>query len=83
MDYISQKGLIMNNFYIIPNSKDISLDNLILPLEGYSIGFDVYYSLEEINKLASKYSVSVIINKFMHKTDIENIKSILNKLTNI
>lgn len=73
----------MNNFYIIPNNKDILLDNLILPLEDYSIGFDVYYKVEEINKLSEKYNISVIINKFMHKTDIENIGGILNKLINI
>ena len=73
----------MNNFYIIPNNKDIILDNLILPLEDYSIGFDVYYKVEEINKLSEKYNISVIINKFMHKADIENIGGILNKLINI
>lgn len=73
----------MNNFYIIPNNKDILLDNLILPLEDYSIGFDVYYKVEEINKLSEKYNISVIINKFMHKADIENIGGILNKLINI
>ena len=73
----------MNNFYIIPNNKDILLNNLILPLEDYSIGFDVYYKAEEINKLSEKYNISVIINKFMHKTDIENIGGILNKLINI
>lgn len=73
----------MNNFYIIPNNKDILLNNLILPLEDYSIGFDVYYKVEEINKLSEKYNISVIINKFMHKTDIENIGGILNKLINI
>lgn len=73
----------MNNFYIIPNNKDILLNNLILPLEDYSIGFDVYYKVEEINKLSEKYNISVIINKFMHKTDIKNIGGILNKLINI
>ncbi len=73
----------MNNFYIIPNNKDILLNNLILPLEDYSIGFDVYYKVEEINKLSEKYNISVIINKFMHKADIENIGGILNKLINI
>ena len=73
----------MNNFYIIPNNQDILLNNLILPLEDYSIGFDVYYKVEEINKLSEKYNISVIINKFMHKTDIENIGGILNKLINI
>lgn len=73
----------MNNFYIIPNNKDILLNNLILPLEDYSIGFDAYYKVEEINKLSEKYNISVIINKFMHKTDIENIGGILNKLINI
>lgn len=73
----------MNDFYIIPNSKDILVDNLILPLKDYSIGFDVYFSIEEINNLSSKYNISVIINKFMHKKDIESINEVLSKLNNI
>lgn len=73
----------MNNFYIIPNNKESVFDKMILPLENYSIGFDVYYNVKEINELASKYEVSVIINKFLHKDDISNIEGVLNKLQNV
>ena len=73
----------MNEFYVIPNNKEILLDNLILPLVNYSIGFDVYYSVSEINKLSSTHNVSVIINKFLHKSDIDNIMDVISKLKNV
>ena len=73
----------MDKYFLIPNNKNDLTDNLILPIENYSIGFDVYFKVEEINALAKEKNVSVIINRFMHKTDIENIKSVIEKLENI
>lgn len=70
----------MNDFYVIPNNKDVVFNNLILPLKDYSIGFDVYYTVSEINSLSRKLNVSVIINKFLHKEDIKNIINIINEL---
>lgn len=70
----------MNDFYVIPNNKDVVFNNLILPLMDYSIGFDVYYTVSEINSLSKKLNISVIINKFLHKEDIKNIFNIINKL---
>lgn len=70
----------MNDFYVIPNNKDVVFNNLILPLKDYSIGFDVYYTVSEINSLSKKLNISVIINKFLHKEDIKNIFNIINKL---
>lgn len=70
----------MNDFYVIPNNKDVIFNNLILPLKDYSIGFDVYYTVSEINSLSKKLNVSVIINKFLHKEDIKNIINIINEL---
>ncbi len=70
----------MNDFYVIPNNKDVVFNNLILPLKDYSIGFDVYYTVSEINSLSKKLNVSVIINKFLHKEDIKNIINIINEL---
>lgn len=70
----------MNDFYVIPNNKDVVFNNLILPLKDYSIGFDVYYTVSEINSLSRKLNVSVIINKFLHKEDINNITNIINEL---
>lgn len=73
----------MNEFYIIPNTKHLTTNNLILPLKDYSIGFDEYYNTKEINELSKNYNVSVIINKFLHKIDIDNILNVVNELKNI
>lgn len=70
----------MNDFYVIPNNKDVVFNNLILPLKDYSIGFDVYYTVSEINSLSRKLNISVIINKFLHKENIKNIINIINEL---
>ena len=70
----------MYYFYVIPNNKDVVFNNLILPLKDYSIGFDVYYTVSEINSLSKKLNISVIINKFLHKEDIKNIINIINEL---
>ena len=70
----------MNDFYVIPNNKVVVFNNLILPLKDYSIGFDVYYTVSEINCLSKKLNISVIINKFLHKEDIKNIINIINEL---
>lgn len=70
----------MNDFYVIPNNKAVVFNNLILPLKDYSIGFDVYYTVSEINSLSKKLNISVIINKFLHKEDIKNIINIINEL---
>ena len=75
----------MNKFYMIPNTKDVSIFNeeLILPLENYSIGFDVYFNIEEINNISNKRNINVLINKFLHKKDINNIKKVIEKLKNV
>ena len=71
-------------YLIIPNKKELDLytsynfNTIILPLEGYSIGFNVYYTIDEINELSLKYNVYVIMNKFLHKK-IEEFKKIYNK----
>lgn len=70
----------MNDFYVIPNNKDVVFNNLILPLKDYSIGFDVYYTVSEINSISRKLNISIIINKFLHKEDINNITNIINEL---
>ena len=56
---------------------------IILPLKDYSIGFDYYFSVEEINELAKKTKVYVIINKFLHNKEIKEIKKIIDQLQNI
>ena len=68
-------------YLIIPNKKEIDLytkynfNTFILPLRGYSIGFNVYYSVDEVNSLSEKYNVYVIMNKFLHM-NIEEFRKI-------
>ena len=56
---------------------------IILPLKNYSIGFDYYFSVDEINELAKKTNVYVIINKFLHSKEIKEIKKVINQIKNI
>ncbi|NLC48630.1 MAG: hypothetical protein GX758_04655 [Tenericutes bacterium] len=71
-------------FIIIPNKKELKLyekysfNNFILPLKNYSIGFDVYYSIDEINELSNMHNIYVMINKFLHN-DIISFKEIYTK----
>lgn len=75
----------MNKFYMIPNIKELDKFNeeLILPLKNFSIGFDVYFTKEEIIEISKKRKVSVIINKFLHKNDIDSIKKIIEELPRV
>lgn len=69
----------MNKYYMIPNSKEIDSfkEELILPLKDFSIGFNVYFDADEIKEISKNKVVNVIINRFMHKDDLQNIKSII------
>ena len=74
-------------FIILPNTKELKIyeeynfNTFILPLKNYSIGFNTYYSVDEINEISNKHKVYVIINKFLHRTiyDFENIYPSFNK----
>ena len=74
-------------YLLIPKSnyEDYFFDffGLILPLKNYSIGFDYYFNVEEINELAKKTNVYVIINKFLHSKEIKEIAKELKQLKNI
>src|SRR5574344_610934 len=76
----------MNKYLIIPNVKELtkfkakSFNSFILPLENYSIGFDVYFKAEEINEYATNNDIYVIINKFLHKKELLNIEEELKKI---
>ena len=74
-------------YLLIPKSnyEDYFFDffGLILPLKNYSIGFDYYFSADEINELAKKTNVYVIINKFLHSKEIKEITKELKQLKNI
>ena len=64
-------------FIILPNDKEFklyekyNLNAFILPLKDYSIGYQVYFDLDEINELSNKYTIYVILNKFLHRTIYE------------
>ena len=74
-------------YLIIPNKKDLKLYNeynfnaFILPLKDYSIGFDVYYDINEINELSNQYEIYVIMNKFLHRK-IDDFRNIYNNFNN-
>ena len=71
-------------YLIIPNTKDLdsykkyNLNSFILPLQGFSIGYNCYFDLDEINSLSKSYNIYVIMNKFLHMT-IYDFKRIYNK----
>lgn len=73
----------MHKEIVVPNKQDIEyytkygFNSFILPLEGYSLGCDIYFSLQEINKFAKKYKVFVLMNRLLHR-DIEKFKDIYN-----
>lgn len=70
-------------YLIIPRSKNIEeylpsgFNSFILPLENYSIGYDTYFSVEEINKLSKKYNIFVMVNKLLHRK-IDDFRKIYN-----
>lgn len=59
-------------FIILPKRKELKLyeeygfNTFILPLKDYSIGFNVYFDIDEINEIAGNYNVYVIMNKLLH-----------------
>ncbi|MBR4178232.1 MAG: U32 family peptidase [Bacilli bacterium] len=71
-------------FIILPNNKNLELytkynfKSFILPLKDFSIGYDVYFDIDEINKLSNDYEIYVIMNKFLHM-NIYEFEKIYNK----
>ena len=69
---------------IIPNKKELKLyekynfNTFILPLKDYSIGFDVYFDIDEINELSANYEIYVLVNRLLHM-DIYKFKDIYSK----
>lgn len=69
-------------YIILPNKKDFNefkakgFNSFILPLEKYSIGFDVYFSISEIKNLSNKFNIYIMINKFLHKKELFEIENL-------
>ena len=74
----------MQEKIISPNKKDLKyyekygINTLLLPFKDYSIGFEVYFDIDEINIHAEEYNVYVLVNRFLHR-DIDKFKEIYNK----
>ncbi len=72
-------------YLIIPNKKELELysnfKSFILPLKHYSIGYNVYFDVDEINELSNTYEIYVMMNKFLHMKiyDFEKIYPKFNK----
>jgi len=71
-------------FIVLPNNKNLELytkynfNSFILPLKDYSIGYNVYFEINEINELSKKHEIYIIMNKFLHM-NIYEFKKIYNK----
>ncbi len=74
----------MQEKIILPNKKDLKyyekygINTFLLPFKDYSIGFEVYFDIDEINIHAEEYNVYVLVNRFLHR-DIDKFKEIYNK----
>ena len=72
------------DFMILPNNKNLELyskyniKSFILPLKDYSIGYNIYFDIDEINELSNKYEIYVMMNKFLHM-NIYEFEKIYNK----
>ena len=72
-------------YLIIPNKKELKsysdFNAFILPLKNYSIGYNVYFDIDEINELSKSYEIYVIMNKFLHMKiyDFEKLYPKFNK----
>ena len=74
-------------YLIIPNTKELrlydkyNLNVFVLPLKDYSIGYDVYFDIDEINELSNTHEIYVIMNKLLHRTiyDFEKLYPKFNK----
>ena len=69
-------------YFMIPSDKTLDKykEELVLPLLNYSIGFDIYFSCEEIIEISKVRKVNVIINRLLHKDDIDSVKNVIDSI---
>lgn len=76
----------MSKYLIIPKTRDLNklkakgFNSFILPLNKYSIGFNVYFDYNEINELSKNENIYIMINRFMHKNDLIDIEKVLKNI---
>ena len=73
-----QKKIILPNKKNLKFYKKYDVSTFLLPLEGYSIGCDVYFDINTINQYAQEYEIYVYMNKLLHR-DIEKFRDIYPK----
>ena len=72
---------------ILPNKKELdlykkyNLNTFLLPLENYSIGYNTYFNISEINEISNNNNVYVLINKFLHQkiSEFRKVYDLFNK----
>jgi len=80
---------MINSLFIPGNKEQIKaickngFNSFILPVENMSIGFDSYFTLEEISVLSKEHDIYLMINKFFHHAEISEVIETLNGLKNI
>ena len=68
----------INNIEDINDFKKVGITTFLFPLKDYSIGYESYYTKDEINSInEEKY---VLVNRLLNTKEIEEIKEILPKL---
>lgn len=79
----------MRQIFVLPNSYEMlgsvikkDIDGVILPLKGFSVNSNKFYTMEEIKTILNLTSkkVCILINKIMHRDDLKELEDILVKL---
>ncbi len=83
----------MGKLIVIPSSLDeleelskLEVDGFIIGIDNYSVELPFYVSLEDTIKIIKKYSnkeIIISLNKIMHNNDLDLLKEILFKLSDI
>ena len=61
----------------IKDYENVGVTTFLLPLRDYAIGFNNYFTIDDINKVKNAY---VFINRILTSKDIDNLKEIIPKL---
>ena len=70
---------------IVRNTKEIEkleplVDAFIIPIKDYSINYESYFTLEELDKIKTEKEIFVSINRNIHNNEIEAFKELLMSL---
>lgn len=65
----------INNINDISDYKKVGINTFLFALKDYSVGYETYYSIDEINKINEKKYV--LINRLLNTKEIDNLKNII------